>query len=528
MTLALNNVVEDLDGDGVEDHYDNDDDGDGFSDTIEIAYGSDPRNASSVANAAPSSLDLNASSVPENNPQDSVIGSLIASDPDVNASLSLSLSAGNGSTHNTLFRIDSSNQLRILSSLDFETDASTYSIRVRATDQYGFSLDQVFAISLTNVVEDLDGDGIEDHYDADDDGDGFSDTDEIVYGSDPRNPNSVANAEPDSLSLTNSSFLENSPIGTVVGNLQATDPDANASFSYQFANGQGSDSNGFFSVDSDGTLCTATHFDFESNSTALSIRMRVTDQHGAYFEEIISLTLLNQNESPHSFVSLQPLQVSENLAIGSLVGQLQASDPDAQTTLNFTLVEGSLDNSLFNLDANGTLRTATVLDYETLSELTIRAKVRDPFNSWIKENFEVQVMNVIEDLDGDGIEDFYDSDDDGDGFSDAEEIAYGSDPRDLDSVANTAPRITLADNNPALVDVHGVYHHTHTENQTHVLRVTADDADGDDLNYSIYGWYYMDLFEINATTGDLSFKTTPDYETPTDNHQAGVYGIMLQ
>ena len=216
---------------------------------------------------------------------------------------------------------------------------------MRATDQYGFSLDQVFAISLTNVVEDLDGDGIEDHYDADDDGDGFSDTDEIVYGSDPRNPTSVANAEPDSLSLTNSSFLENSPIGTVVGNLQATDPDANASFSYQFANGQGSDSNGFFSVDSDGTLCTATHFDFESNSTALSIRMRVTDQHGASFEEIISLTLLNQNESPHSFVSLQPLQVSENLAIGSLVGQLQASDPDAQTTLNFTLVEGSLDNS---------------------------------------------------------------------------------------------------------------------------------------------------------------------------------------
>ena len=105
--------------------------------------------------------------------------------------LKLSLSAGNGSTQ-MFFRIDSSNQLRILSYLDFETDASTYSIRVRATDQYGFSLDQVFAISLTNVVEDLDGDGIEDHYDADDDGDGFSDTDEIVYGSDPRNPTSVA------------------------------------------------------------------------------------------------------------------------------------------------------------------------------------------------------------------------------------------------------------------------------------------------------------------------------------------------
>ena len=41
----------------------------------------------------------------------------------------------------------------------------------------------------------------------------------------------------------------------------------------------------------------------------------------------------------------------------------------------------------------------------------------------------ISLLNEIEDLDGDGIEDFYDSDDDNDGFSDAEEIAYGSDPR---------------------------------------------------------------------------------------------------
>ena len=30
----------------------------------------------------------------------------------------------------------------------------------------------------------------------------------------------------------------------------------------------------------------------------------------------------------------------------------------------------------------------------------------------------------------DRMEDFYDLDDDGDGYSDAEEVAYGSDPRD--------------------------------------------------------------------------------------------------
>ena len=46
---------------------------------------------------------------------------------------------------------------------------------------------------------------------------------------------------------------------------------------------------------------------------------------------------------------------------------------------------------------------------------------------------------MVEDLDGDGIEDAYDTDDDGDGYSDAEEIAYGSDPRDANSVADTLP-----------------------------------------------------------------------------------------
>ena len=54
-------------------------------------------------------------------------------------------------------------------------------------------------------------------------------------------------------------------------------------------------------------------------------------------------------------------------------------------------------------------------------------------------NFTVSLLNVVEDLDGDGVEDFYDSDDDGDGYSDAEEVAYGSDPRDAASVANAQP-----------------------------------------------------------------------------------------
>ena len=44
--------------------------------------------------------------------------------------------------------------------------------------------------------------------------------------------------------------------------------------------------------------------------------------------------------------------------------------------------------------------------------------------------------NIVEDLDSDGIEDFYDKDDDNDGFPDHYEIGYGSNPRDANSTAN--------------------------------------------------------------------------------------------
>ena len=93
------------------------------------------------------------------------------------------------------------------------------------TDPHGFSLVKEFTIKLLNEVEDLDGDGIEDHYDLDDDGDGFSDEEEIAYPSDPRDANSVANVAPDSLYLSKAEILENQPIGTIIGIFEGTDQD---------------------------------------------------------------------------------------------------------------------------------------------------------------------------------------------------------------------------------------------------------------------------------------------------------------
>ena len=88
------------------------------------------------------------------------------------------------------FLLESNGTLKTSTSFDFENNQSSYQIWVRASDTYNRTVEGNFTISLVDLFEDLDGDGTEDHLDSDDDGDGFSDSVEIAYGSDPRDPNS--------------------------------------------------------------------------------------------------------------------------------------------------------------------------------------------------------------------------------------------------------------------------------------------------------------------------------------------------
>ena len=101
----------------------------------------------------------------------------------------------------SLFFLDGNNGLRTASIFDYEASPNTLILSVRATDDYNASIYQSFVIEVANIVEDLDGDGIEDADDVDRDGDGFSDADELAYGSDPFDENSVANQAPVSISF---------------------------------------------------------------------------------------------------------------------------------------------------------------------------------------------------------------------------------------------------------------------------------------------------------------------------------------
>ncbi|MBS1187140.1 MAG: hypothetical protein H6R04_1158, partial [Burkholderiaceae bacterium] len=66
------------------------------------------------------------------------------------------------------------------------------------------------------------------------------------------------------------------------------------------------------------------------------------------------------------------------------------------------------------------------------------------------------------------------------------------------------------------------------ENTTAVTTVTATDANAADvLAYSISGGADMAKFAINASTGALSFKSAPDYETPADADGNNSYVVEI-
>jgi len=104
-----------------------------------------------VKPGAPTSVSLAAVTLLENRPAGTTAGALSSTSDDPAATFTYSLVAGAGDTDNALFAI-SGTSLNTAASLDYETK-TTYSVRVRSTTQYGFSLDRVFTINLTDVNE---------------------------------------------------------------------------------------------------------------------------------------------------------------------------------------------------------------------------------------------------------------------------------------------------------------------------------------------------------------------------------------
>ena len=103
------------------------------------------------------------------------------------------------------------------------------------------------------------------------------------------------------------------------------------------------------------------------------------------------------NSAPTDLNSTLPLNFAENIPIGSVIGEFNATDPDTNSTLTYHFVSGDNNNTFFTLEQNGTLKTATVFDFESnASSYLIQISVKDEYNATHEGNFTVNLTNVLE------------------------------------------------------------------------------------------------------------------------------------
>ncbi|MCT7967866.1 hypothetical protein NG799_16115 [Laspinema sp. D1] len=200
-------------------------------------------------NQSPTNIILSNSSIAENSANGAIIAGLSTVDGDAGDTHTYTL-IDNAGGRFTL----SGNQLAVGNGtlLDFETTAS-HGIIVQTRDSAGNTFDKPFTISLTDV-----------------------------------------NEPPTDITLSQSSIDENSPNGTVLGNLTPVDPDGGDTHTYSLINTAG----GRFGIEGDRLIVTdRTLLDYET-ATSHIITVQSTDSGGLTFVKDLIITLNDTPEPP--------------------------------------------------------------------------------------------------------------------------------------------------------------------------------------------------------------------------------------
>ncbi|BDD05377.1 cadherin domain-containing protein [Aureibacter tunicatorum] len=321
-------------------------------------------NVEKAVNTAPTNIDLSNQTIIENALADQLVGTISSTDADAGDTHTYVLIAGSGDTDNNLFKIDG-NELKVKASntIDFE-QKDMLSIRLKTTDNGGASFEKVFSISVEDVDENT-------------------------------------NTAPTNIDLSNQTIVENAVADQLVGEITTTDADAGNTHTYLLIAGSGDTDNNLFKIDGNELKVKASNtIDFEQKDL-LSIRLKTTDNNGASFEKVFSITVEdvdeNSNNAPTD-IALSNNSILENQAIGTIVGSLTASDPDNGQTHTFSLVagQGDTDNVSFKI-VGDKLQSDEIFDFEAIkNQYSIRIEVNDGAGGSFSKVFKINITDIIQ------------------------------------------------------------------------------------------------------------------------------------
>ena len=191
------------------------------------------------------------------------------------------------------------------------------------------------------------------------------------------------------------------------------------------------------------------------------------------------VTVIAVNDAPTISPATMPL--SETAINGSLIGSVVSDDVDVGDTHTFSIIGGD-PLGAFSIDNTGRLFVAdeAQLDFETVPTWSLTVEVRDAVGATATA---VMTINLIDEND--------------------------NNPVITSNGGGSTVSLSLA------------------ENTTVVTNVTSTDADaGTVVSYSISG-NDVGLFQIDATSGALSFRLPTDYETPLDAGGNNEYEVTV-
>lgn len=276
-------------------------------------------------------------SVNENAPPATIVGTVLASDPDAGQTLAYAITAGN--TGNA-FAIDSmTGQLTVLTSapIDLQTNPA-FNLTVQVTDNGNPARSSSATVTI-NVLE--------------------------------VNISPVVPTQSFTLS-------ENRPNGTVVGTVVATDSNLGQTKMFSITGGNLGGAFAINAVTGELTVVNATALNFEVNPTfALTVRVLDNGLPPLTGSGTVTINLSDANDPPK--VAPQTFSVIEDAAVNTVVGTATATDEDGSQTRTFAITGGNV-GSAFQIDGNTgviTVKTKAAIDWETTPVFTLQVTATD-------------------------------------------------------------------------------------------------------------------------------------------------------
>ena len=458
-------VQRDTDRDGTPDVTDTDDDGDGYPDTEEVARGTDPKDPTSKPTT--SITPISDQTVVEGNP----ISEITVTVDNPNTTVTVS-NLPNGVTYNpTTKKITGTPAITDWTPTE-ETREIT--VTVTATDTAGNPTTSTFKIT---VQRDTDHDGNPDITDLDDDGDGVADTDEQAAGSNPKDPNSrpaviITPVPQPTISNPTQTVIDEKPISNIV--ITPGDPASTVTVdTTKLPNGVTYDPttktiSGTPDVTDWGTTEESRKFEIpvvvtNSDGTTVTKKIEITVQRDTDGDGIPDVTDTDDDgdgisDTDEQNAGSDPKNPnSRPAAIITPIAQPTISNPtqtviDESPITNIVITPGdpasvvTVDTSklpngvTYDPTTNTISGTPDVTDWTPAEEtrtFEIPVTVQNPDGTTVTKNIEITVQR---DTDGDGDPDVTDLDDDNDGYTDAEEVANGTDPKDANSKPTSTPQ----------------------------------------------------------------------------------------